>query len=146
MFAWFERRIDPYPDQTPTMPPSGLWRFVLHYSRGTLPWLVLLAVGSGLIALIEVALFGWLGQLIDQLADTPREVFWDRHGGSIALMALVLLVVMPALNVVTSLVLHQSLMGNFPQRIRWQAHRWLLRQSVGYFQDEFAGRIAQQHV
>ena len=45
MFAWFERRIDPYPDQTPTMPPSGLWRFVLHYSRGTLPWLVLLAVG-----------------------------------------------------------------------------------------------------
>lgn len=144
MFAWFERRIDPYPDQTPTMPPSGLWRFVLHYSRGTLPWLVLLAVGSGLIALIEVALFGWLGQLIDQLADTPREVFWDRHGGSIALMALVLLVVMPALNVVTSLVLHQSLMGNFPQRIRWQAHRWLLRQSVGYFQDEFAGRIAQR--
>ncbi len=144
MFAWFERRIDPYPDQTPTMPPSGLWHFVLHYSRGTLPWLVLLAVGSGLIALIEVALFGWLGQLVDQLADTPRDQFWDRHGTGIVLMAVVLLVVMPALNVVTSLVLHQSLMGNFPQRIRWQAHRWLLRQSVGYFQDEFAGRIAQR--
>ena len=144
MFAWFERRIDPYPDHPPSMPPPGLWRFVLHYSRGTLPWLVALAIGSGLIALIELALFNWLGTLVDQLADTPRDAFWDRHGTGVIVMAVVLLVVMPALNTVTSLILHQSLMGNFPQRIRWQAHRWLLRQSVGYFQDEFAGRIAQR--
>ncbi len=59
-------------------------------------------------------------------------------------MATVLLVVMPLLNIVSSMILHQSLMGNFPQRIRWQAHRYLLRQSIGYFQDEFAGRIAQR--
>ncbi|MFN4061685.1 MAG: ABC transporter ATP-binding protein [Paracoccus hibiscisoli] len=144
MFAWFERRIDPYPDQPPGMPPPGLWRFVLHYSRGTLPWLILLAIGSGLIAVIEVMLFGWLGQLVDRLSETPRDQFWDLYGTGIAWMAVVLLVVMPVLNIVTSLVLHQSLMGNFPQRIRWQAHRWLLRQSVGYFQDEFAGRIAQR--
>ncbi|RJL06894.1 ABC transporter ATP-binding protein [Paracoccus aestuarii] len=144
MFAWFERRIDAYPDTPPAMPPAGLWRFVLHYSRGSLPWLILLGIGSGLIAVIEVMLFGWLGQLIDQLASTPREVFWQEQGGRITIMAVVLLVVMPLLNLVTSMVLHQSLMGNFPQRIRWQAHRWLLRQSVGYFQDEFAGRIAQR--
>ncbi|NIZ09768.1 ABC transporter ATP-binding protein [Pseudooceanicola sp. HF7] len=144
MFAWFERRIAPYPEQTPEMPPGSLVRFVLHYSRGALPWLVLLALGSGLIAVIEVALFGWLGELIDRLADTPKEVFWQEQGTRIAFMAVVLLVALPVLNVVTSMVLHQSLMGNFPQRIRWQAHRYLLRQSVGYFQDEFAGRIAQR--
>ncbi|KAA2313908.1 ABC transporter ATP-binding protein [Pseudooceanicola sediminis] len=144
MFAWFERRIDPYPDQPPAMPPRSLVRFVLHYSRGVLPWLVFLAVGSGLIAVIEVMLFGWLGQLIDRLSDTPREVFWAQEGARIAMMAVVLVIAMPLLNTVTSLVLHQSLMGNFPQRIRWQAHRYLLRQSVGYFQDEFAGRIAQR--
>ncbi|TGN46480.1 ABC transporter ATP-binding protein [Paracoccus liaowanqingii] len=144
MFAWFERRIDPYPDQPPTMPPAGLWRFVLHFSRGSMPWLVLLAIGSGLIALVEVMLFGWLGQLIDLLADTPPEQFWAEQGGRIALMGLVLLIVVPLLNLFSSLILYQSLMGNFPQRIRWQAHRWLLRQSVGYFQDEFAGRIAQR--
>ncbi|QBX33782.1 ABC transporter ATP-binding protein [Paracoccus liaowanqingii] len=144
MFAWFERRIDPYPDQPPTMPPAGLWRFVLHFSRGSMPWLVLLAIGSGLIALVEVMLFGWLGQLIDLLADTPPEQFWAEQRGRIALMGLVLLIVVPLLNLFSSLILYQSLMGNFPQRIRWQAHRWLLRQSVGYFQDEFAGRIAQR--
>ncbi|MDN5567844.1 MAG: ABC transporter ATP-binding protein, partial [Paracoccus sp. (in: a-proteobacteria)] len=144
MFGWFERRIAPYPDDQPTMPPRSLWRFVLHYSRGALPWLILLAIGSGIIAIIEVMLFGWLGQLIDRLADTPKDVFWAQQGGNIAMMGVVLLILLPALNFVTSMVLHQSLMGNFPQRIRWQAHRYLLRQSVGYFQDEFAGRIAQR--
>ncbi|MGP9804674.1 ABC transporter ATP-binding protein [Paracoccus sp. NSM] len=144
MFAWFERRIDPYPADPPAMPPRSLWRFVLHYSRGALPWLVLLALGSAAIALIEVMLFAWLGELIDRLSDTPRELFWAQEGARVALMAVVLLLVMPALNLVSSLILHQSLMGNFPQRIRWQAHRYLLRQSIGYFQDEFAGRIAQR--
>ncbi|MEE2862239.1 MAG: ABC transporter ATP-binding protein [Pseudomonadota bacterium] len=144
MFAWFERRIDPYPDQTPQMPPRSFWRFVLHYSRGSLPWLVALAAGSGAIAIIEVLLFGWLGELIDRLADTPPDVFWGQEGRRIAMMAVVLLIAMPVLNLVSTLILHQSLMGNFPQRIRWQAHRYLLRQSVGYFQDEFAGRIAQR--
>ena len=144
MFAWFERRIDPYPADPPAMPPRSLWRFVLHYSRGALPWLVLLALGSAAIALIEVMLFAWLGELIDRLSDTPRDQFWAQEGARVALMAVVLLLVMPVLNLVNSLILHQSLMGNFPQRIRWQAHRYLLRQSIGYFQDEFAGRIAQR--
>ena len=144
MFAWFERRIAPYPDDAPAMPPRTLLRFVLHYSHGALPWLILLALGSGLIAVIEVMLFGWLGELVDRLSDTPRELFWSQEGGRLAMMAVLLLIGLPLLNLVSSLILHQSLMGNFPQRIRWQAHRYLLRQSIGYFQDEFAGRIAQR--
>lgn len=144
MFAWFERRIDPYPSEMPGLPPQSLWRFVLHYSRGALPWLVLLSLFSALIAIIEVMLFGWLGDLIDQLSSTPRELFWSQNGGRLAVIAAVLLIGLPALNLLASLVLHQTLMGNFPQRIRWQAHRYLLRQSIGYFQDEFAGRIAQR--
>lgn len=126
------------------MPPRSLARFVLHYSKGALPWLILLAVTSGLIAIIEVALFGWLGELIDRLAATPRAEFWQLYGDRIMMMAVVLIVVLPLLNLLGSLVLHQTLMGNFPQRIRWQAHRYLLRQSIGYFQDEFSGRIAQR--
>ncbi|RNF32836.1 ABC transporter ATP-binding protein [Paracoccus methylarcula] len=144
MFAWFERRIDPYPNDTPDMPPRSLWRFLLHYSHGALPWLVSLALLSSVIALIEVMLFNWLGELINRLSDTPREVFWQEQGSRLAVMAVVLLIMLPVLNLLGSLILHQSLMGNFPQRIRWQAHRYLLRQSIGYFQDEFSGRIAQR--
>jgi ATP-binding cassette subfamily B multidrug efflux pump len=57
-------------------------------------------------------------------------------------MGVLLLLVLPALSVIGALIMYQTLMGNFPQRIRWQGHRWLLGQSLGYFQDEFAGRIA----
>ena len=144
MFAWFERRIDPYPTDAPEMPPRSMWPFVLHYSRGALPWLISLALLSSAIALIEVMLFNWLGELVNRLSDTPREIFWQQEGARLTMMAAVLLILMPILNLLGSLILHQSVMGNFPQRIRWQAHRYLLRQSIGYFQDEFSGRIAQR--
>ncbi len=144
MFGWFERRIEPYPDAAPGMPPRTLTRFVLHYSRGAWLWLVLLAAGSAVIAVIEVMLFGYLGDLVDRLSQTARDEFWQIEGGRLFLMAVLLLVVLPVLNTLSSMVLHQTLMGNYPQRIRWQAHRYLLRQSIGYFQDEFAGRIAQR--
>ena len=105
MFSWFERRIDPYPTETPEMPPRSLVRFVLYYSQGAIPWLLLVAVTSSLIAIVEVVLFGWLGELIDQLSQTPRDQFWDLHGGRLAFMALVLLLVLPALNLLGSLIL-----------------------------------------
>ncbi|WP_052174810.1 ABC transporter ATP-binding protein [Paracoccus sanguinis] len=142
MFAWFERQLDPYPHDPPQMPPRGLVAFVLHYSRGALPWLVLLAIGSGLIAAGEVVLFGYLGDLVNRLSETGRDAFWAAEGPRLIRMAVLLLLILPALNIFSALLMHQTLLGNFPQRIRWQAHRYLLRQSVGFFQDEFAGRIA----
>lgn len=142
LFGWFETRLDPYPVQAPQMPPRRLWGFVLHYSQGAVPWLLVLAVISGLIAVIEVALFGYLGSLVDQLNQTEPGAFLAAEGGRLALMAGLLLLALPLLNAVSGMIMHQTLLGNFPQRIRWQAHRWLLGQSMGYFQDEFAGRIS----
>ncbi|MFV0410411.1 MAG: ABC transporter ATP-binding protein [Paracoccus sp. (in: a-proteobacteria)] len=144
MFAWFENRIDPYPMDPPQMPPRTFWGFLLHYSRGALSWLVLMAVLAALIALIEVSLFGYLGDLVNRLSDTPRDQFWQVEGRRLIWMGVLLLIGLPGLNALATMIMHQTLLGNFPQRIRWQAHRYLLRQSVGYFQDEFAGRIAQR--
>ncbi|WBU60767.1 ABC transporter ATP-binding protein [Paracoccus albus] len=144
MFRWFESRLDPYPSDRPKMPPRTFWGFLFHYAHGALPWLLLLSLGSALIAVIEVALFGYLGDLVNRLSDTPRDQFWAVEGRRLAAMGLLLLVVLPLSNALASMIMHQTLLGNFPQRIRWQAHRYLLRQSVGYFQDEFAGRIAQR--
>lgn len=144
MFSWFEKRVSAYPQDTPKMPPATFWGFMRHFSSGVLGWLFLVGVGAGSIAIIEVILFGWVGELVNLISETPREAFWSEHGSTITVMALVLLIGMPLLNAVTSLVLHQTLMGNFPQRVRWMAYRYLLRQSVGFFHDEFAGRIAQR--
>ncbi|WP_323009039.1 ABC transporter ATP-binding protein [Paracoccus sp. (in: a-proteobacteria)] len=142
MFSWFERRLDPYPADPPRMPPQGLWRFILHFSRGAEGYMLSMAACSALIAVAEVVLFGYLGELVNRLAGADRQNFWAHEGNRLILMGAILMIGLPALQVMFSLLMHQTLMGNFPQRIRWQAHRYLLRQSMSYFQDEFAGRIA----
>ena len=53
-----------------------------------------------------------------------------------------MLVLIPLANALRSLIVHQTLMGNFPMTVRWLAHRYLLNQSYGFFQNEFSGRIA----
>ena len=141
-FRWFERRIDPYPPAPVEQPPRTLYAFCRHYTRGTEPWLALMALLTTAIAITEVALYAFTGSIVDRLSSHTPDTFLAEEGWKFAAMAAVVLLVMPALNLLSSLVIHQTLLGNFPMRIRWRVHRYLLRQSMGYFQDEFAGRIA----
>ena len=142
MFRWFERRLDPYPMQAPALPPRNLVGFCLHYARGAWPWLILMAIGSVIFATVEIWLFGEAGKLVDRMASHGPDDFLTLEWHWLAMLALVILVVLPLTDLIAELIMHQTLIGNFPQRIRWQAHRYLLRQSMSYFQDEFAGRIA----
>ena len=142
MLRWFETRLDPFPEAAPTQPPATLYAFCRHYTRGAEPWLLLLAISTGLIALGEVALYAYVGALVDRMNAAGPQEFLAREGTRLAWMAALVLLVLPVLVRLNSLVQHQTLLGNFPMRIRWSVHRYLLRQSMGYFQDEFAGRIA----
>jgi ATP-binding cassette subfamily B multidrug efflux pump len=141
VFKWFEGRIDPYPQSEPQQPPKTLLGFCLHYSFGAKRWLAAMTLLGAAIAIGEVMLFGFMGSLVDWLGTADKATFLANEGWKLGLMAIVLLVVLPLLQLIDSLIIHQSLLGNFPQRIRWMAHRYLIRQSMSYFQDEFAGRI-----
>ncbi|HWJ86655.1 MAG TPA: ABC transporter ATP-binding protein [Pelagibacterium sp.] len=142
MFRWFESLLNPYPPRQPEQPPKSLLAFCLHYMEGVKLPLAIMAVLSTLVALAEIALFGFLGNVIDWLSQANKETFLADEGVTLFWMGLFVLVVVPSLVLVSNLVIHQTLLGNFPQRIRWMAHRYLIRQSMSYFQDEFAGRIA----
>ena len=142
MLRWFETRLDPFPADPPTQPPASLYAFCRHYTRGAEPWLLLMAASTGLIALAEVGLYAYVGTLVDRMNALGMDDFLAREGTRLAWMAALVLVALPLLVLLNSLVQHQTLLGNFPMRIRWNVHRYLLRQSMGYFQDEFAGRIA----
>ena len=142
MLRWFEKRLDPYPAAPPAQPPRSLYAFCRHYTRGAEPWLALMALLTTAIAITEVSLYAFTGSIVDRLSSHTPATFLQAEGWNFALMAAVVLLVMPALNLLSALVIHQTLLGNFPMRIRWQVHRYLLRQSMGYFQDEFAGRIS----
>ena len=142
VFGWFERRLNPYPLGEPEEPPKGLLAFCLHYSEGAKKYLALMAFTSAAIAVGEVMLFSFIGDIVNWLSSADRTTFLQTDGWKLVGMGAVILLLLPGLSLLGGLTIHQTLLGNFPQRIRWMAHRYLLRQSMTYFQDEFAGRIA----
>ena len=142
MFRWFESRLNPFPAEEPTEPPRSLLAFCLHYTKGAWPYLILASILMAGIAVTEVWLFGFLGSIVDWLTAQNRESFLQTEGWKLAGMAFVVLVALPILVFSNSLLTHQTLMGNYPMRIRWMVHRYLLKQSMAFYQDEFAGRIA----
>ena len=141
VFKWFEDRLNPYPLGDPEQPPKGLVAFCLHYCKGAKRWLIAMALLGAGVALGEILLFSFMGSIIDWLGTADRATFLQTEGWKLALMTVLLLLVLPSLQIFDTLIIHQTLIGNLPQRIRWMAHRYLLRQSMSYFQDEFAGRI-----
>ncbi|MFN4271593.1 MAG: ABC transporter ATP-binding protein [Aliihoeflea sp.] len=142
MFGWFEKRLDPFPPDEPVEPPRTLVAFCLHYTKGSWLYLSIMAILVALIAIIEVSMFAFLGNIVDWLADRDRETFLAEEGWRLAGMAVIVLFVLPSIVLLQSLISQQVLMGNYPMRIRWQVHRYLLKQSMTFYQDEFAGRIA----
>lgn len=141
-FRFFEQLVHPFPPAQPDRAPSSVYRFCRHHSRGLEPWLLSMSVLSMGIAMIEVALFEVLGRGVDLLSTTTPATIAAAGGSSLMWLSLGLLSVFPIVVALQSLLLHQTLMGNFPMIVRWMAHRYLLRQSLGFFQDEFSGRVA----
>jgi ATP-binding cassette subfamily B multidrug efflux pump len=142
MFQFFESRIDPFTEEPPAEPASGLLAFCWQYTKPVAGWIVVMALLTAFIAVAEVALFGFLGSIVDWLSNADREGFLEREGSRLWWMGAFLLVALPLGVLFRSLVVHQTLLGNYPMIARWQMHRHLLRQSMGFFADEFAGRVA----
>jgi ATP-binding cassette subfamily B multidrug efflux pump len=116
--------------------------FCKHYTKGM--WAVLLTVSllSAIVAMLEVTLFGFMGKLVDWFTEKDRATFVEQESSTLILMGVVVVVLTPGFILLRSLFSRQSLLGNYPMRIRWQAHRYLLGQSLSFFHNEFAGRVA----
>ncbi|MDP9136891.1 MAG: ABC transporter ATP-binding protein/permease, partial [Pseudomonadota bacterium] len=124
------------------MPPATIAGFLWHYSRPFWPLLATSALLSTSVAIIEVSLFGFLGRLVDWLNQADRANFWTEHGTLLTWMGALVLIVLPLLKLIYESLSHTALLGNFAMRTRWHAHRYVLRQSVEFFQNDFAGRVA----
>ncbi|WP_421726564.1 ABC transporter ATP-binding protein [Bauldia sp.] len=144
MFTRFERLIDPYPEAPPSAPPTGLLAFCLHYTKPFVPALVLMSLLAAFIAVLEVVFFAFIGNIVDWLAEADRTTFFQDHAWSLIGMAAVILVVFPIATLLASLFMHQTIYGNFPMLVRWLAHRYVLGQSLDFFNNEFAGRVSQK--
>lgn len=141
---WFESLVEIFANPGEGMPPRGVWRFYWHYLRQVRGILLAACVLGFFGALVEVALFEFLGRLIDLAGSTPPADFFRRHGRELAWMAFVALVARPLLFVLHDLLVNQSLVPGLTARIRWQQHHYVVRQSLAFFQNDYAGRIANR--
>ena len=144
MFDRFEKLTDPFADTSLEVPPKGFLAFCWHFTKPVWPILLCVSVLGAIIAILEVTIFTFLGDLVNWLSEQDRATFFDDNWPHLLVMAIVLLVVFPIVEWLWQLFFHQGLVGTFPMSIRWRVHRYLLRQSVSFYQDDFAGRIANK--
>ncbi|WP_430232430.1 ABC transporter ATP-binding protein [Nitrosomonas communis] len=142
MLGFFERLINPFPPEHPAEPPKGLYQFCRHYTRGIEFYLLLMAILTICVAVSEAMLYGILGKIIDWLTEKDPQNFLQEEMLTLIGLSLFILLLIPILVMCHALIMYQTLMGNFPMIVRWQAHRYLLNQSYAFFQNEFSGRIA----
>jgi ATP-binding cassette subfamily B protein/ATP-binding cassette subfamily B multidrug efflux pump len=142
MFRWFEKLTNPFPQHDPTTPPHTLFGFCRHYTHGFEKPLLLMSLLSACVAIAEVTLVKYMGEIVDILTTSQRTHFWAEQSDKLWPMAALVLLVMPVLALIHSMLLHQSILGNYPMSIRWLVHRYLLKQSISFFQRDFAGRVA----
>ncbi|QRN55889.1 ABC transporter ATP-binding protein [Dyella caseinilytica] len=144
MFRWFESLIDAFKEPVDSMPPKSVWRFYVFYLRQVWPvFAAAIVVGLG-VALVEVSLFGFIGRIVDMAKGEPGKSFFQVHGRELLWMGFVALVLRPLFIGVHDLLVNQAVVPNLTNRIRWQNHRYVIRQSLGFFQNDYAGRIANR--
>ncbi|MEO0670975.1 MAG: ABC transporter ATP-binding protein [Pseudomonadota bacterium] len=142
MLRWLEGQVNPFPAAEPEKPPTTFWAFMLHFARPFQTWILLAMALTITVAILEVLLFWGIGQIIDWIGTSDRATFFETHGTWLLLLGLLALVILPVLNFLNDAIYHSAIFGNFPMRNRWEGHRYLLRQSVQFFQDDFAGRVS----
>nr|WP_283255897.1 ABC transporter ATP-binding protein [Dyella humicola] len=144
VFRWFESLIDAFKEPVDGMPPESVWRFYVFYLRQVWPvFAAAIVVGFG-VAIVEVSLFGFIGSIVDMAKGAPTADFFHQHGHELLWMGFVALIARPVLIGLHDLLVNQAIVPNLTNRIRWQNHRYVIRQSLGFFQNDYAGRIANR--
>lgn len=141
MFGFFERMVHPYPDTTKGIPPARFFPFVWRATDGLRKYIAAMTLLTAAIGAFEALLFAVLGTIVDWLNRIPPGQLWQQERHTLLALAGILLL-SPVLVGLQNLFKHQVLGGNFPMRLRWNFHRIMLDQSMHFYQDEFAGRIA----
>lgn len=140
--TFFEKLVNAFPDYKPKASPAKLLPFLLHYLKDIWPYLILISLLTACLSILEVSLFGFMGELVDWLVDKDPNTFLQQEGLGLLTKGLLMMLTLMLVFFLHAALVYQTMMGNFPMRVRWLAHRYLLNQSMSFYQEEFAGRLA----
>jgi len=144
MFKKFENLVNPFAAYDESTPSATLWPYIKAQLGPFKKWLPLMAVLGVLTALMESGLIFYSGRIIDLMNSAGMENMWADHGVELLLAGLFILVLRPLVITSNHLFLEQTLAGNMQEQARWRAHKHLLGQSTDFFQNDFAGRLANR--
>ena len=146
MFRTFETLIDVFRAHDESQPPATLVGYYWRYCRQTWPFLVALMASGLVTSLVEVSILRFVGEIVDILRQTTPERLLQVDGRTFLVMGVVILVLRPLAQLAHDLLVQQTIAPGMTNLIRWQTHRYVLRQSLTYFANDFAGRIASNIV
>ena len=141
MLGWFEKLLYPYQEDIPATPPRGFMAFVWACTKGARPYIIAMTILTAMTGAFEALLFAMMGRIVDWLGKVEPSMLWTQERSSLMLLAVVV-IASTGLVALQTFFKHQTLAGNFPMQLRWNFHRMMLNQSMGFYQDEFAGRVA----
>jgi ATP-binding cassette subfamily B multidrug efflux pump len=143
-YGGLERWIDPLAPAPVEQPPGALvetFRYFLNPLRGLIAATLVIALVA---SVTELALFAFLGSLVDRMAASGPERFVADNSAVLLLMAVVLLVIRPVFTIWSRGLVNLSIGPSLSALVRWRSYRYVLRQSLGFFQNDYAGRISQK--
>jgi ATP-binding cassette subfamily B multidrug efflux pump len=143
-YGGLERWLDPLAPGEVETPPATLPAFFTHFLQ-PMKWLIATTLVVSLVASVaELAMFAFLGSLVDRMAESGRDAFVVENFWLLAFMSFVLLVVRPVFTVLSRALVNLSIAPNLTTLVRWRSYRYVIRQSLAFFQNDFAGRISQK--
>jgi ATP-binding cassette subfamily B multidrug efflux pump len=144
MFAWFERLLQPTTTPRHPEPPPGLIAFYWHFARQAKGLFAGLFAAGFAVALLDSLIPVFIGRIVTQITSSRPETLFATFWPILAGMAVVLLVLRPLALTSQNIMANQAIAANVANLIRWQSHWHVVRQSWAFFQNDFAGRIANR--
>jgi ATP-binding cassette subfamily B multidrug efflux pump len=144
MFRLFEKALNPTEPPANPEPPARLAAFYWHFARQARGLLIALFVTGFVVAVLDSLIPAFMGHVIALVTSTPPDRVLSQSWPVLVGMAVVLLIARPLALTAQNLVANQAIAANVSNMIRWQNHWHVARQSWAFFQNDFAGRIANK--
>ncbi len=144
MFNYLQSRIRGTASTGPGAPPRGLLTFYWHFVRQTKGWYALMFATSLSVALIDTVIPVFIGRLVSLMEATDRHAALAQQTPMLLGMAALMLIVRPLALLADNAIRQNALLPGVTSMIRWQSHWHVIRQNWSFFQNDFAGRIANR--
>ncbi|WP_274627972.1 ABC transporter ATP-binding protein [Arvimicrobium flavum] len=142
LWQTFEGSIDPFQDTDRAVLPDNAWQFIFYFARqAKWPFFLLLVVG-GLAGAIDAAMYWAVGWLVDLLDRSNPATLFQEHWPALLGLVLLVLVARTVVMIASAVLEQQIIVPGFYSMVRWQSFRRVIEQPYGFYQNDFAGRIA----